>query len=183
MTKTASTLLMVTLAIAGLLAGFWFNQWQDNSENSHNSRRPVVTTTSDTRPLFILKDLDGKQHDVREWDGKVLMINFWASWCPPCRKEIPDFIRLQENYRDKGLVVVGIALDQKQAVMDFIDPMDINYPILLGEDLGIDLTKAYGNRLGVLPYTVIVDRSGKIIHRKRTGLTYEIVEAMVKPLL
>jgi len=114
---------------------------------------------------------------------QVLMINFWATWCPPCRREIPAFIKLQEKYKDQGFTILGIALDEKRAVIDFTDPMGVNYPILMAENEGITLTKAYGNRLGVLPFTVIVDRKGNIIHRQRTELTFEQVEGMIKPLL
>ncbi|MDH5259496.1 MAG: TlpA family protein disulfide reductase, partial [Gammaproteobacteria bacterium] len=102
---------------------------------------------------------------------------------PPCRKEIPAFIELQEKYKDKGFKIVGIALDEKEAVINFTDPMGVNYPILMAEQEGILLSKAYGNRLGVLPYTVIVDRKGNIVHRQRTELTFKQVEAMIKPLL
>jgi thiol-disulfide isomerase/thioredoxin len=111
------------------------------------------------------------------------MINFWATWCPPCRREIPAFIEVQEKYKDQGFIILGIAIDEKQAVIDFTDPMEVNYPILMAEQEGIVLTKAYGNRLGVLPFTVIIDRKGNIIHRQRTELTFEQVEGMIKPLL
>ena len=96
---------------------------------------------------------------------------------------MPAFIELQEKYKDKGFTIIGIALDEKQAVIDFTDPMGMNYPILMAEQDGIVISKAYGNKLGVLPYTVIVDRKGNIIHRQRTELTYEQVEGMIKPLL
>ncbi len=177
-------LMMVGLAIAGLASGYVFNNWQHQQKlaETEQSKSQEVKVTN-TRPLFKLKDLEGKVRDVKEWDGQVLMINFWATWCPPCRKEIPAFVELQEKYKNKGFTIVGIALDEKQAVIDFTDPMGVNYPILMGDSEGIKLSKAYGNRLGVLPFTVIIDRKGNIIHRQRTGLTYEQVEGMVKPLL
>lgn len=184
MSKTTSTLLMVGLALAGLAAGYVFNNWQYQQKlNALKTHNDQPTSLSNIRPLFKLKDVEGKVRDVKEWDGKVLMINFWATWCPPCRKEMPAFIKLQEKYADKGFTIIGIALDQKQAVIDFIDPMGMNYPILMAEDNGIVLTQAYGNRLGVLPFTVIIDRQGKIVHRKRNELSYEQAEAMIKPLL
>ena len=184
MSKTNSTLMMVGLAIAGLASGYVFNNWQHEKKLAEsNLSQNKEVAVSNVRPLFKLKDLEDKVRDVKEWDGQVLMINFWATWCPPCRKEIPAFVELQEKYKDKGLTIVGIALDEKQAVIDFTDPMGVNYPILMGEDEGIKLSKAYGNRLGVLPFTVVIDRKGNIIHRQRIGLTYEQVEGMVKPLL
>ncbi len=183
MSKLNTTLLMTGLAFAGLVSGYLFNQWTQQQKLEQVTAKTTSGKISDIRPAFTLPDLEGKMHSVSEWDGKVLLINFWATWCPPCRKEIPAFIELQDRYRDKGFVVIGIALDQKQAVIDFTDPMGVNYPILMGEDGAIELAKAYGNSLGVLPYTVIVDRKGKIIHRKRTGLNYQQVETMIKPLL
>ena len=184
MSKTKSTLLMVGLAAAGLASGYVFNQWQhDQKLAATKVTGNTSTAVSTIRPLFKLKDLEDKVRDVKEWDGKVLMINFWATWCPPCRREMPAFIELQEKYKDKGFTIVGIALDEKQAVIDFTDPMGMNYPILMAEQEGIVLSKAYGNNLGVLPYTVIVDRKGNIIHRQRSELTFEQVEGMIKPLL
>jgi len=111
------------------------------------------------------------------------MINFWATWCPPCRREIPALMKLYKDYRDQGFVIVGIALDEKQNVIDYIDPMGVDYPVLIGDQEGIALTQAYGNRLGVLPYTVVIDRQGRIVSRHRNELTYEQAERMIKPLL
>lgn len=175
---------MVGLAAAGLVSGYVFNNWQHEQKLAETKvAASGETAISNVRPLFKLKDLEDKVRDVKEWDGQVLMINFWATWCPPCRREMPAFIELQEKYQDKGFTIIGIALDEKQAVIDFTDPMGMNYPILLAEQEGIVLAKAYGNRLGVLPYTVIVDRKGNIIHRQRTELSFEQVEGMIKPLL
>lgn len=184
MSKTNSTLLIIGIVIIGLISGYIFNTWQ-NKQKLSATKLPSSKDmpVSNVRPLFKLKDLEDKVRDVKEWDGKVLMINFWATWCPPCRKEIPAFIELQDKYLDKGFKVIGIALDEKQAVIDFTDEMGVNYPILMAQDEGIVLTKAYGNNLGVLPYTVIVDRKGNITQRQRTELTFEQVEAMIKPLL
>ena len=184
MSKTTSTLLMVGLAVAGLASGYVFNNWQHDQKLAETKvALGSKTVISNIRPLFKLKDTENKTRDVKEWDGKVLMINFWATWCPPCRREMPAFIELQEKYQDKGFTIIGIALDEKQAVIDFTDPMGMNYPILMAEQEGVVISKAYGNNLGVLPYTVIVDRKGNIIHRQRSELTYEQVEDMIKPLL
>ena len=184
MSKAKSTLLMVGLAVAGLASGYVFNQWQYNQKLAATKiTKNTPTAVSNIRPLFKLKDLEDKVRDVKEWDGKVLMINFWATWCPPCRREMPAFVQLQKKYKDKGFTIIGIALDEKQAVIDFTDPMGVNYPILMAEQEGIVLSKAYGNNLGVLPFTVIIDRKGNIVHRQRTELTFKQVEGMIQPLL
>ena len=88
---------------------------------------------------------------LRQWQGKVLVLNFWAPWCPPCREEIPDFIRLQQRHGEAGLQFVGVALDDPDKVAAFVDETGINYPILLGGDAGAALCMAAGNRLGGLP--------------------------------
>lgn len=173
------TLLIILVAAFGLTAGFLANRLLQQPAAPNT----IETSAPGQRPDFKLKDLEGKLHHASEWDGKVVMINFWASWCPPCVREIPAFIKLQKDYADKGLVIVGIALDSKQNIIDFTDPMDINYPVLMAEQEGIALSQAYGNRLGVLPYTVIIDRKGKIVYTHRSELTYTLAEKVIKPLL
>jgi peroxiredoxin len=135
------------------------------------------------RPVFSMQDTSDKLHNIKEWDGKVILLNFWATWCPPCRREIPAFISMYEKYHDKGFMIVGVALDTKQNAIDFVDPMGINYPILVGEQNGIALTQEYGNDLGVLPYTVIIDRKGVIRHTVRHELSLQQAEQLITPLL
>jgi len=175
------TFLLVAIVVLGLSAGFVANRLFTTKPIATTSK--VATGTPEYAPGFSLKDLTDKTRDSKEWQGKVLMVNFWASWCPPCVREIPAFIKLQETYAKQGLVIIGIALDNKQNIVDFTDPMDINYPILMAEKEGVALARAYGNRLGVLPYTVIIDRTGKIIYTHRSELTFTVAEKVIKPLL
>ena len=165
-------ILVALLAVAG--GGYYLVAGAGSGDSS---------TSGEPRPAFALPDLDGEQRSIAEWDGQVVLLNFWASWCPPCRREIPAFIDVQEDYRDQGLRIVGIAIDERQAVVDFTDPMGVNYPILLGGDEGIGIAESYGNRMGVLPYTVLIDRDGHIVDRWREELSYEDVEKAIEPLL
>lgn len=135
------------------------------------------------RPGFELKDLDGKLRNADEWNGQVMVVNFWATWCPPCRKEMPAFIELQEKYASAGLQFVGIALDDADKVDDFINTMGVEYPILIGENEAALVSEAYGNRLGVLPYTVVVDRGGAIIKTYRGEVSKESIEKLINRLL
>ena len=130
-----------------------------------------------------LPDLAGKPQDMRQWRGKVLVLNFWAPWCPPCRKEIPDFIRLQERHGQAGLQFVGVALDEPDKVSAFVDETGINYPILLGAEQATALSAAAGNRLGGLPFTVVFDRRGNAVATLTGGVNEARLEALVKPLL
>jgi len=189
-----SIFVVAGLAVVGLAAGIAVNQYLGGNDLSLGipglSDKPETqevarTGNSDIAPAFTLTDMEGKTRNSSEWDGKVRLVNFWASWCPPCVREIPAFIELQEKYagKDKNFTLIGIALDEKQAVIDFVDPMGINYPIMIAEQEGIALTKAYGNRLGVLPFTVLVDSKGKMIKSFMRELSLEEAEQVIKPYL
>ena len=112
-------------------------------------------------PEFTLPDLDGQPRQPGEWDGMVLVINFWATWCAPCRDEIPLLIDLER--RRPGVRVIGIAVDRADAVRSFAEDFGIGYPILL-DDLRGSTMRRYGNRFGALPFTVIAGRDGVVAH-------------------
>ena len=135
------------------------------------------------RPEFTLPDLDGRRRSITEWDGKVVALNFWATWCPPCLKEVPEFVSLQEKYRAQGLQFIGIALQKPEEVREFVAEHRVNYPILAGELEVIKLAEAYGNSIGALPYTVIIDRNGHISHVKPGILPTEEAESIITGLL
>lgn len=130
-----------------------------------------------------LTDLAGNEQALGQWQGKVLVLNFWAPWCPPCRKEMPGFIRLQEKYAGQGLQFVGIALDEQDKVQAYVDEIGVNYPVLLGGMGAVMLGQAAGNRLGGLPYTLILDKLGKPIATLTGAIDEGRLEEMVRPLL
>jgi len=142
-----------------------------------------VSLVGAMRPDFTLPDLKGRQHGPGEWAGKVLILNFWASWCPPCLKEIPAFIRLQEHYAGRGVQFVGIALQQAEEIRGFVIDQGINYPVLAGEAEVIRVAEAYGNRSGTLPYTVIIDREQRIAFIKRGPLTEAEADRVISSLV
>lgn len=135
------------------------------------------------RPAFELPDLQGKPRRIEEWDGKVVLVNFWAAWCPPCRREMPGFIELQEQYGDKGLQIVGVAIDEHQAVEDFADTLGVNYPVLIGQREASRIAREYGDSMGALPYSVLLDREGKIRFIRPGELKRETLEGQLKALL
>ncbi len=134
-------------------------------------------------PEFNLPDLSDRQHNISEWSGKILVINFWATWCPPCLKEIPDFVTLQEQYAAKGLQFIGIAIEDKQAVAEYAAKTKINYPVLLGGDNGIALAHQLGNNVDAVPYTLIVDKQGQIIYQHPGELAKDKILEVIAPLL
>jgi thiol-disulfide isomerase/thioredoxin len=126
-----------------------------------------------------LPDLAGALQPLGQWRGKVVVVNFWATWCAPCREEIPLFVKLQEKYRDRGLQFIGIAIDQPEKVRPFAAELGMNFPILIGGVDALDLTRALGNRASVLPFTVVIGRDGKIVSSE-VGVAKE---ARLEPLL
>lgn len=130
-----------------------------------------------------LADLTGGTRRLSDWLGKVVLCNFWATWCAPCRDEIPMLVELREKYVAKGFEVVGIAIDHADKVREFSAKYKISYPILMAEDVGLDLLRSLGNTASALPYTVTLDRKGAIVSRKLGILQKNVIEPTIKNLL
>lgn len=181
MSKTKILLVAAGAVIA--LAAVYFAVPQKPKQVA--SQAVATTQEISAEPVFAASfmDLDDKLQPLKQWRGKVVVLNFWAPWCPPCREEIPDFIKLQDKYGERGLVFIGMALDEKIKVQAFADEMGVNYPVLLGEMEAVDLARKIGNRLGGLPFTVVIDRGGRIVASEVGGLTMARLEKIVLPLL
>jgi thiol-disulfide isomerase/thioredoxin len=123
----------------------------------------LLASCSSEAPNFSLKTAKGETIELQDFQGKVVVINFWASWCPPCRAEIPGLQEVYRKYRPKGLEIVGISLDRDgwKAVSPLVRDMNIEYPVVLGDN---DVANAYGG-IRAIPTTIIVDRDGKIVDR------------------
>jgi thiol-disulfide isomerase/thioredoxin len=130
-----------------------------------------------------LVDLAGKPRQAAEWDGRILVWNFWATWCAPCREEIPLLAVASEKYGPSGVEIVGIAVDNAAKVREFSSSFHIPYPILIADAEGLDLMRRLGNSSGGLPYTVVVDRQGGVVHRKLGALKPAELDAILGPLI
>lgn len=136
-----------------------------------------------TAPPFQLADMEGQRRTLTEWQGKVVAVNFWATWCPPCRDEIPHFVELQQDYGQQGLQFIGIALQTADEIREFVAEYQLNYPSLVGRDDVIATAKSLGNDIGALPYTVIIDREGIIRFTRQGPLTRAEAEKVISALL
>lgn len=127
--------------------------------------------------------LDGMPQPLGQWRGKLIVLNFWATWCPPCREEIPHFIQAQQKFGARGVQVVGLALDRPAAVAAFSRETGINYPLLVSMDEGFAFTRSVGNVAEALPFTIVIDRSGHIVATRLGGMTLRQLERILEPLL
>ncbi|HVN43309.1 MAG TPA: TlpA disulfide reductase family protein [Steroidobacteraceae bacterium] len=139
----------------------------------HRASRPAVETATGAPPMaklaavipeVSLPDRDGQMRSLtKDWRGKSLIVNFWATWCVPCRKEIPLLLRLQHEHADQGFQVVGIAVDFRDKVLQYAQSMKIDYPILIGEQEALDAASAFGVEAVGFPFTVFADARGRIV--------------------
>jgi peroxiredoxin len=135
------------------------------------------------RPDFSLPDIHGQPRSITEWNGKVVLVNFWATWCLPCLTEIPELLTLQDDYGQQGLQVVGIALQKPEEVTGFVSEHNMTYPVLAGEAEVIVIAESYGNHIGALPYTAIIDRDGIVVFTKAGPISRSEVEDLIADLL
>lgn len=151
---------------------------------SLNSTNADYSTLS-TQTLFTSKLLDenGVNQDLSQYKGKIIVLNFWATWCPPCREEMPELSQLHTEYKNKNVVVLGIAIDELSAVKEFTAATPISYPIFASEDDGTTLGSNLGNDKGVLPYTVIINQDGKVVNNYFGRINKTLLESALQPLL
>lgn len=116
---------------------------------------------------------DGKSANTEDWRGKVLVVNFWASWCPPCVEEMPTLDKIAQEYAAKNVLIVGIGIDSPSNIRQFLEKTPVSYPILIGGLDGSALAKQMGNAQGALPYTVIINAKGKSVYTKLGKISEE----------
>ncbi|MBK6617133.1 MAG: TlpA disulfide reductase family protein [Nitrosomonas sp.] len=171
----------VVVAILSLAAGFAYKSRQIN-----NSLYMTSEQKQEGAEAFFnaaLTDVAGVVQPGEQWRGKIIVANFWATWCAPCRDEIPELIDTYASYRDQGIIVVGIAVDDTQKVAAFSEEFGINYPIVVGEFDAFTLAEAMGNPQGALPFTATIDRSGNIINTHLGRIKKKQIEEIIRELL
>lgn len=183
-------ILLVIAGIAFAVAGYFVGQWLAGQRGApapdSQARQTAAPTIPETLPEFTLYDLDGNTVTRDDLVGKTLFINFWATWCKPCRKEIPLLVEMQEKYAADGFEIVGVAIDNKEAVMKFLDSLGgVNYPIVLGEKEldAIDTANAMGVDLIGLPVSVTVAANGRMLDIHTGEVHREQAEVLIQAAL
>lgn len=162
MTRGATVLLAAAAALAAAVGGFVAYR-QFAAPPPPPPAPPAAVAVPAVRPVFALLDAAGKSRSITEWDGKALAINFWATWCPPCRREIPMLNDLHRRHAADGFEVVGIAVDFRESVLEYLQKTPVAYPILIGEQDGLDAARAFGMESMGFPFTIFTDRQGRIL--------------------
>ena len=180
MSKLSQILLYAVVALLAVSAGIIYKVKQIDGARLNSTEKKAGAEAFFATSL---PDIAGNMQPFSQWRGNVLLVNFWATWCAPCREEIPEFIDAQEKYRDRGVVLVGIAIDQKERVEMFSNEFGINYPIVVGDIDAFSLAEVMGNPQGALPYTVMINRDGEIVDSHLGRIHIDKVEKILKSLL
>lgn len=175
MTRRRVLALAALVAGAAATLGYGAYQWWRGAMDSQRVAIDALFSTP-------LANLSGGHDTLEKWRGQVLVVNFWATWCAPCREEIPLFVQMQKRLAGRGLQFIGIAIDRPVPVAAFQREYAMNYPVLIGGIETMELLRASGNRNGVLPFTLIIDRSGQVVKNKLGTLKEHELEAVVTPL-
>jgi thiol-disulfide isomerase/thioredoxin len=177
MNRLWQPLLAGVVAVVFAAAGILYYQWRvgEAQPDAAYLGRMVLAAK--------LMGIDDKVQPFEQWRGKVLVVNFWATWCGPCREEIPGFIQFQERYRADGVQFVGVAIDQKERVVPYAKEMGINYPIVVGGVETLEFARQLGNHASVLPFTLVIDRAGKVSSALAGIIRPDKLETLLKPLM
>lgn len=179
MKRPARILAILAVAAVGGAAGYLTREYSRSDtagiEIPVDAGRELLATS--------LPDADGNVQSLEQWRGKVLIVNYWATWCPPCMKEIPDFASVSRDLEDAPVQFVGISIDRVENVRAFDERMDVPYPLLIAPPQALEATARLGNSAQALPFTVILDPRGEIGHLKLGVLNKSELEGKIRALL
>ena len=176
--RATSAKIVVAVIAAGLLSLAGLAMWIGQS-GAPTAKLSELDVSAGTIYTSSFPDTEGKQQSLGQWQHKLLIINFWATWCGPCKDEMPIFAKLQKKYGANGLQIIGIAADLPSNVVNFDKKLNVGYPLLPDEARAIEFSKRLGNRLGLLPHTVIVRPGGDVLKSQLGAINEAEFEAII----
>jgi thiol-disulfide isomerase/thioredoxin len=179
MRKIAPYLAVIVLAAVGGFAFYAFVWMRDAEQQNAITAATTPASLPEVLPEFSLQDRDGKLRSIHSWPGKSLIVNFWATWCEPCQREIPLLIKLNHDRAAAGFQLVGIAVDVREDVLRFADERKLDYPLLIGEEDGLAAINAFGVQTVGFPFTVFTDNRGRIVALHLGEITDEEATAIL----
>lgn len=187
MKSVLSVILVVVILAAAAAAGYGVYRWL-KPPPARALAEQAASAPGLTAPQALalpLDDLNGSSHSLHDWQGKVLLVNFWATWCPPCRKEMPLLVKLQAKYAARGLQIVGIATDEpnEETVRKFLQQRVVNYPILMDGNHAAEIASALGGNLIGLPYTLVLGQNGQVLAHHAGELEPAQAERLIRNAL
>ena len=180
--RLATTIGVLALAAAAFVIGYLVQQGAEGPAPATvppESSAPLGVH----RPDFQFVDQNGVLRRMAHWDGNLVVVNFWATWCSPCLREVPVLIELQSRYRPRGVRFVGLALDDIEAVRTYAREVSLNYPTAAGDAPLLDLMRRFGNAAQALPFTALVSPSGRVVERYTGPLTRDALAKRLDNLL
>jgi thiol-disulfide isomerase/thioredoxin len=163
--------LNIVISALMLLAsfGFGFRYFFHGGQSSNKATEALFAAT--------FPDEKGQAQPISQYKGKTIVLNFWATWCEPCREEMPELSTLHEEGKNKNVIVLGVAVDDADAINDFTKETKVSYPLLVADMQGMDLANSLGNDKGVLPYTVIINADGSVAKTYFGRISKPLLEA------
>lgn len=171
----------ITDALSTTAAGRWLAEAWIEAATPAGPAGVAVAAKGDPAPTLALADREGRSISLAQWKDRLVVINFWATWCTPCRKEMPELDRFQRKHGDAGVQVVGIAVDGSAEVEAFLRETPVGYPILLATGAGLNPSLPFGNTYGALPFSVLLGRDGRILDTRLGEVTEASLESWTAP--
>ena len=169
-------IIIVAISLLALLGGVLTSQWIYKTGLASDPAVKAFFANPWQTP-------DGKTVNTQDWQGKVLVVNFWASWCPPCVEEMPALDKLQQEFLQQNVLFVGIGIDSPSNIREFLSKTPVSYPIVIGGLEGSNISKQLGNSQGALPYTIIINAKGKATYRKLGKISEDDIRSAIKSAL
>ena len=146
---------------------------------------PTSTQASQAQVLLEARfnTLNGSEVSLKTWQNKIIVLNFWATWCPPCREEMPELSKMQDQYKNQNLVIIGLSTEDLDTTKNFIAEHPVSYPVLAGDMQAMNFAESLGNNQSILPYTVVIDQKGQLVKTFFGRVNQTLLEKTITPLL